>query len=133
VLIAECTEARRVQYEERHRSKFESEPPSPEDAQEMPARKDQLIAFYLAHPTNYPIGSRTHLEWGLASETARRGIVATLAASSGSLRCVEIVFFDEAVEVDVSKALAGIGAPVAQQPGLRVFRSKRVPQQGVFL
>ena len=46
---------------------------------------------------------------------------------------VEVVFFDQPVEMDVGKGLAGIRAPMAQQPRLYVLQGQRLSQQRVGL
>src|SRR5208337_2386169 len=47
--------------------------------------------------------------------------------------CVEIVFVNQAVEVNVGETLARVRAPMAEQPWLRLSHRKWLTQQGVFL
>src|ERR1700722_1514865 len=44
---------------------------------------------------------------------------------------VEVELADHPVEVDPGKRLAGIGAPVSQEPVLGVLRAKRLSEQGI--
>jgi hypothetical protein len=46
---------------------------------------------------------------------------------------VEIVFFDQAIEMDVGKALPRIGTPVTEQAGLRMLQLERFMQKGIVL
>src|SRR5208337_1834251 len=46
---------------------------------------------------------------------------------------VEVVFFDQPVEVGVGKALTGVRTPMAQQPRLYMLQGQRLSQQGVDL
>ena len=52
-------------------------------------------------------------------------------AGAGDVDQVEVVLLDEAVEVDPDEGLAGVGAPVAEQPVLDVLRLERLAQQRV--
>ena len=44
---------------------------------------------------------------------------------------VEVVFLDEAVQVNPNERLAGIGAPMAEQPAFEMFRLKWFAQQWI--
>ena len=52
-------------------------------------------------------------------------------AGAGDVDHVEIVFLDEAVEVDPDEGLAGIGAPMAEQAILDVLRLERLAQKRI--
>jgi len=47
--------------------------------------------------------------------------------------CVQVVFVDQAIEVNVSEALAGVRVPMAEQAGLCLFQSKWLAEQRVLL
>src|SRR2546430_489045 len=61
------------------------------------------------------------LEIGLGQD--RRRTVTRPGDENG----IQIVLVNQAVEVDVGKGLAGIRAPMAQEPGLRVLQLQRFP------
>ena len=46
---------------------------------------------------------------------------------------VQVVLVDQAVEVSVIEALSGIGAPVAEEPRLRVLQFQGLSKQRVVL
>ena len=50
---------------------------------------------------------------------------------AGYIDCVQVVLVDQTVEVNVGEALAGVRAPVAQQPRLYMLEFERLPQQRV--
>jgi hypothetical protein len=54
-------------------------------------------------------------------------------AGAADVDRVEVVFFDQPIEVDVGKGLTGVRAPMAQQPRLCVLQSQRLSQQRVGL
>ena len=46
---------------------------------------------------------------------------------------VQVVFADDAIEMDPHKGLAWIGAPMSEQPMFEVFGAKRLSQQGIVM
>ena len=50
---------------------------------------------------------------------------------AGDIDGVQVVLVDQPVEVNVGEALAGVRAPVAQQPRLYMLQFERLPEQGV--
>ena len=46
---------------------------------------------------------------------------------------VQVVLLDQPIEVNVGEALAGVGAPVTEEPRLRVLQAQGLPQQGIGL
>src|SRR5271165_811201 len=61
VLLTQCAEARGAQQEILAGRHFKIEPASGEDAQEMPVRKNQHVAFDRAHPAHDAIGASADL------------------------------------------------------------------------
>src|SRR5208282_5027015 len=70
VLIAQRAEARSAQQEVPAARRVETEPAGREYPQEMPARKNQHVAFDRAHPAHDAIGPRADLARRLSSGTA---------------------------------------------------------------
>ncbi len=52
-------------------------------------------------------------------------------AGAGNVEDIEIVFFDEAIEMDPDEGLAGIGTPVAEKAILDVLRLERLAEKRV--
>jgi hypothetical protein len=52
---------------------------------------------------------------------------------AGDIDGVQVVFVDQPVRVNVGEALAGIGAPITEEPRLRVLQFQRLPEQEVVL
>src|SRR5580704_11664841 len=50
----------------------------------------------------------------------------------GQDKCVEVVFFDQPVQVDIDQAHAGVRAPVTEQSELGVFRLQRLFEERVI-
>jgi hypothetical protein len=46
---------------------------------------------------------------------------------------IQVIFFDQPIEVDVCKSLASVGVPMAQQPRLDVLQGQRFAQQRIGL
>src|SRR5271169_1935890 len=70
MLIAQRAEARSAQQEVPATRRVETEPAGREYPQEMPARKNQYVAFDRAHPAHDAIGPRADLAWRLSSGAA---------------------------------------------------------------
>src|ERR1700751_4775786 len=62
------------------------------------------------------------------SEDAR-----SAAPGSGKKYCVDIIFLDDPVQMNVNKRQPRRGAPVSEQPIFDVLRFQRFPQQRVVL
>jgi hypothetical protein len=52
-------------------------------------------------------------------------------AGTGSIDHIQVIFFDNSIEMDVDKVLARRGSPVAQKAGLHMREVERLPEQGV--
>src|SRR6516164_1675544 len=70
VLVAQCAQARSAQQEVPATRRVETEPTSGEHPQEMPARKNQHVAFDRTHPAHDAVGPRANLARRLSSGTA---------------------------------------------------------------
>src|SRR5271169_973314 len=70
VLVAQCAQARSAQQEVPAARRVETEPAGGEHPQEMPARKNQHVAFDRAHPAHDAVGPRAYLARRLSSGAA---------------------------------------------------------------
>src|SRR6516162_3473602 len=70
VLVTQRAQARSAQQEVPPTCRVETEPTSGEHPQEMPARKNQHIAFDCAHSAHNAVGPRADLARGLSSWAA---------------------------------------------------------------
>src|SRR5271166_4650434 len=70
VLVAQRAQARSAQQKVPSSRRVETEPTSGEHPQEMPARKNQHVAFDCAHSAHDAIGPRANLARGLSSWAA---------------------------------------------------------------
>src|SRR5271166_3636794 len=112
MLIAQRAEARSAQQEVPATSRVEAEPAGREHPQEMPARKNQHVAFDRAHPAHDAIGPRAYL--------ARR-------LSSGAAVTEELPF--RALRMDLSRAAALVLAVIPfDQVGVDFGRGAKAGQ-----
>src|SRR2546422_303805 len=70
VFVSQYTYACRGQHEKSSGSGFEPKPAGREHAQKMPARKNQHIAFDLAHTAHSVIGPAANLIWQFSAGAA---------------------------------------------------------------